>query len=70
MGEEMIIVADDIRLTREMYAAWKSMCQDQGIAAVSHGDTASRDSLHEAWHYTGKIPDQVLTKNNRIITYL
>lgn len=34
MGEEMIIVADDIRLTKEMFLAWKSMAAS-GIAPVT-----------------------------------
>ncbi len=34
MGDEMIIVADDIRLTKEMYLAWKSMAAS-GIAPVA-----------------------------------
>ena len=34
MGEEMIIVADDIRLTKEMFLAWRSV-EASGIAAVS-----------------------------------
>jgi len=34
MGEEMIIVADDIRLTKEMFLAWRSV-EASGIAAVT-----------------------------------
>jgi predicted O-methyltransferase YrrM len=34
MGEEMIIVADDIRLTKEMFLAWKSL-EASGIAPVT-----------------------------------
>ena len=34
MGDEMIIVADDIRLTKEMFLAWKSMAAS-GIAPVT-----------------------------------
>ena len=34
MGEEMIIVADDIRLTKEMFLAWKSMTAS-GIVPVT-----------------------------------
>jgi precorrin-6B methylase 2 len=34
MGEEMIIVADDIRLTREMFLAWRAV-ESSGIAAVT-----------------------------------
>jgi predicted O-methyltransferase YrrM len=33
-GEEMIIVADDIRLTRDMYSGWKSIVRE-GLADVS-----------------------------------
>jgi predicted O-methyltransferase YrrM len=33
-GEEMIIVADDIRLTRDMYSGWKSIVRE-GLATVS-----------------------------------
>lgn len=33
-GEEMIIVADDIRLTRDMYNGWKSIVRE-GLAAAS-----------------------------------
>ena len=33
-GEEMIIVADDIRLTKDMYSGWKSIVRE-GLAAVS-----------------------------------
>ena len=34
MGEEMIIVADDIRLTKEMFRAWRSVAAS-GIATVT-----------------------------------
>jgi predicted O-methyltransferase YrrM len=34
LGEEMIIVADDIRLTKEMFLAWKSVAAS-GIAPVT-----------------------------------
>ena len=34
LGEEMIIVADDIRLTKEMFLAWKAV-ESSGIAAVT-----------------------------------
>jgi hypothetical protein len=34
MGEEMIIVADDIHLTKEMFLSWKSMAAS-GIAPVT-----------------------------------
>ena len=34
MGEEMIIVADDVRLTKEMFLAWKSL-EASGIAPVT-----------------------------------
>ena len=34
MGEEMIIVADDIRHTKEMFLAWRSV-ESSGIAAVT-----------------------------------
>jgi predicted O-methyltransferase YrrM len=34
MGEDMIIVADDIRLTKEMFRAWRSVAAS-GIATVS-----------------------------------
>ncbi len=34
MGEEMIIVADDIRLTKEMFLAWRAV-ESSGIAAVT-----------------------------------
>lgn len=29
MGEEMIIIADDIRLTRDMYSGWKSIVRER-----------------------------------------
>ena len=34
MGDNMIIVSDDIRLTKEMFRAWRSIAES-GIAAVS-----------------------------------
>lgn len=34
MGEEMIIVADDIRLTKEMFLAWRAV-ESSGIASVT-----------------------------------
>jgi len=34
MGNEMIIVADDIHLSREMYGAWRSLASS-GIAAAT-----------------------------------
>jgi predicted O-methyltransferase YrrM len=33
-GEEMIIVADDIRLTKDMYTGWKSIVRE-GLAVAS-----------------------------------
>ena len=42
MGEEMIIVADDIRLTKEMFLAWKSRGSIRNCSG-HHGDTAFRD---------------------------
>ncbi|HUW92531.1 MAG TPA: class I SAM-dependent methyltransferase [Bacteroidales bacterium] len=58
MGDEMIIVADDIHLNREMYRSWK-MIAESGVAEASietnrFGILFRRDSLtpgrYRIWH--------------------